>query len=306
MPQSTSPLLRGVLRAILQPYLQKHDVAARAFSLIRQLNAGGPIHLDHFAFRTFGLNGFGIDSLSRVFLDFGYVKRDELRFASKKLTAYWFAPPNEDTFDPEGDEVDGPLPRVFISEINVNELSKEAQTVIGKYTSEAGPSAASHAALSSVAGCLPWSLPSLADFKLLARESEYAAWTLVNGYALNHATVAVHRLQEEDLRDLNKVNFHLQESGLVLNSEGGIVKVSPDGGLLQSSTMASCIPFSFREKETIHVPGSYVEFAQREVLPEFAHLQPHEVREEHRRDGFEVANADKIFESTYDIAGKRS
>jgi len=27
------------------------------------------------------------------------------------------------------------------------------------------------------------------------QESEYAAWVLVNGYALNHATVSVHRLQ---------------------------------------------------------------------------------------------------------------
>lgn len=27
------------------------------------------------------------------------------------------------------------------------------------------------------------------------QESEYAAWTLVNGYSLNHAAVSVHRLQ---------------------------------------------------------------------------------------------------------------
>ena len=27
------------------------------------------------------------------------------------------------------------------------------------------------------------------------QESEYAAWTLVNGYNLNHAAVSVHRLQ---------------------------------------------------------------------------------------------------------------
>ena len=28
------------------------------------------------------------------------------------------------------------------------------------------------------------------------QESEYAAWTLVNGYSLNHAAVSVHRLKE--------------------------------------------------------------------------------------------------------------
>lgn len=30
----------------------------------------------------------------------------------------------------------------------------------------------------------------------LLQESEYAAWTLVNGYSLNHAAVSVHRLQD--------------------------------------------------------------------------------------------------------------
>jgi hypothetical protein len=44
--------------------------------------------------------------------------------------------------------------------------------------------------------------------------------------------------------------------------------------------------------------GAYIEFAERVVLPQFAHLPPHEVREHHRRDGFEVGNADGIFEST--------
>ncbi len=32
-------------------------------------------------------------------------------------------------------------------------------------------------------------------FSIFFQESEYAAWTLVNGYNLNHAAVSVHRLQ---------------------------------------------------------------------------------------------------------------
>ena len=47
------------------------------------------------------------------------------------------------------------------------------------------------------------------------------------------------------------------------------------------------------------IAGSYVEFAERGVLDEFAHLAPEEIRREHRRDGFEAGNADKIFESTF-------
>ena len=33
-------------------------------------------------------------------------------------------------------------------------------------------------------------------------------------------------------------------------------------------------------------------------MPQFSHLAEDEVREHHRRDGFEQGNADKIFEST--------
>jgi hypothetical protein len=47
------------------------------------------------------------------------------------------------------------------------------------------------------------------------------------------------------------------------------------------------------------ISGSYVEFAERRVLPQFANLAASDVRREHRRDGFEANNADKIFESTY-------
>ena len=51
--------------------------------------------------------------------------------------------------------------------------------------------------------------------------------------------------------------------------------------------------------DTHRISGSYVEFAERRVLPQFASLPAEEVQREHRRDGFEVGNADKIFESTY-------
>jgi hypothetical protein len=55
------------------------------------------------------------------------------------------------------------------------------------------------------------------------RESEYAAWTLVNGYALNHATVSTHRL-ESDIRSISKFNKFVEDNGFNLNTEGGILK----------------------------------------------------------------------------------
>jgi len=55
------------------------------------------------------------------------------------------------------------------------------------------------------------------------RESEYAAWTLVNGHALNHVTISTHRLKTH-LRDIKNLNKFLEENGFKLNSEGGVLK----------------------------------------------------------------------------------
>lgn len=60
-------------------------------------------------------------------------------------------------------------------------------------------------------------------FKLIYRESEYAAWTLANGYALNHVTISVHRLKSH-LNKIKKLNQFLEEKGFKLNSEGGVLK----------------------------------------------------------------------------------
>jgi len=77
-----------------------------------------------------------------------------------------------------------------------------------------------------------------------------------------------------------------------------MIIVSPDGLLQQSSTVADSSLFTFADGIIESVPRSYIEFAERLLLPQFKDLQDEEVKEHHRRDGFEVGNADKIFEST--------
>jgi len=49
--------------------------------------------------------------------------------------------------------------------------------------------------------------------------------------------------------------------------------VSPDVGLVQSSTVADQIPFKFDKGGEGMVAGSYLEFAHRAVLPQYQHLQ---------------------------------
>ena len=124
--------------------------------------------------------------------------------------------------------------------------------------------------------------------------------------------------------------------GLRLSAAGGnAVKASPDGLLRQSSTVADDVAMEFVDAEgrlvRATVPASYVEFAERLPLPTTVEENAEEnvhtaaeaeaeaeaedaaaaaaaagvgvvarvVPERRRRDGFEVGNADKIFESTF-------
>jgi len=250
------------------------------------------IENDHIAFRTMGVVNLGIRSLEKIFLHYGYTRRDHYFFPAKKLDAYWYAPPS-----PE-------YPRIFISELIVEDLSKNAQEIIHSYTDEVtsdpvdvidlnDANAVDHFLHSGL-----WHLPTLKDFLTLSSESEYAAWVIYNRYYLNHFTVSVHNLKEgyNSIADFN--NF-LERNGFKLNDSGGKIKTSPDGNLLQSSTVAEMINATFADDVKHLISGSYVEFAERKVLKQYEELSAEELKREHRREGFEAGNADKIFESTY-------
>lgn len=247
---------------------------------------------DHIAFRTLGVPHLGIKSFEKIFLAYGYQKRDYYYFEGKKLDAYWFSPPHEG------------YPRIFVSELRVQDLSSQAQEVIHRYTSHIVADPVDHLNLEDgqeVADFLQkplWNLPTSEDYQLLLDESEYAAWVIYNRYYLNHYTISIHELKD-GYNTLEDFNSFLVSIGVKLNNSGGIIKTSDDGLLRQSSTVSALYEATFSDGKTLEIAGSYVEFAERSVLPEFENLAKDQVRSEHRRDGFETNNADKIFESTY-------
>lgn len=287
--------LETVLNGLMSRYKQRvPDVGAVIEAMIAEgiIAKDSDIENDHIAFRTLGVEHLGIQSLEKIFLHYGYTKKDYYNFPEKKLDAYWYAPPSDK------------YPRIFISELRVKDLSDHAQQIIRSYTSEVTSDpvlsldlndgkAVDHFLHSAL-----WRTPTLADYKALAAESEYAAWVIYNRYYLNHFTVSVHNLKP-GYNTVADFNAFLEKKGFKLNDSGGKIKTSPDNGLAQSSTVARMIPATFANDETQEIAGSYVEFAERRVLPQFAHIPASEIRREHRREGFEANNADKIFESTY-------
>lgn len=296
---ATSSTLDYVMTGLMRRYRERVPEVDR---VLRCMIAEGiiaraeDIENDHIAFRTMGVPQLGIQSLEKIFLHLGYTRRDRYSFNEKKLDANWYAPPA------------ATYPRIFISELRVGDLSADAQQIIRSYTDEvkSDPVDALNlndgAAVDTFLHTPLWRTPTWADYERLQSESEYAAWVIYNRYYLNHFTVSVHNLPTGYDR-VEAYNKFLKRNGFRLNDSGGEIKVSGDGLLLQSSTVAEMVDAEFQagpgKVETHRISGSYVEFAERRPLPQFAQLPRNELQREHRRDGFETINADKIFESTY-------
>ena len=244
---------------------------------------------DHIAFRTMGVEFLGIQSLEKIFLHHGYVKKDFYSFKTKKLNAFWYSHSDEN------------MPRIFISELKVNDLSENSRKIIFKYTDQVTEDPVDKLDLSNANDVISflsnplWSLPSLNDFNDLLKETEYGSWVIYNRYYLNHYTISVHELIDQ-YNTLEKFNAFVTKIGIKLNDSGGVIKESKDGLLLQSSSVANKVKANFNEGSSL-ISGSYVEFAERRILPKYSNVS--EIKPIHRREGFEASNADKIFESTY-------
>jgi hypothetical protein len=287
--------LQKIMDGLMKRYTERVPDVAKVIEALIEENVianANEIENDHIAFRTLGVPFLGIGSLEKIFLYYGYTKKDYYYFPEKKLDAYWYAPPQPG------------FPRIFMSQLRVEDLSPSVQEIIYHHTNSIAADPVDNLDLDNVVGIDEflhsglWKLPTYQSFTTLLAESEYAAWVIYNRYYLNHFTISVHNLKE-GYNTVEQFNKFLERRKFVLNDAGGKIKQSADGLLLQSSTVAQKIEAEFVEGDKHLIAGSYVEFAERRMLPQFSHYSLVEIKREHRREGFEAANADKIFESTY-------
>ncbi|MBN2668202.1 MAG: DUF1338 domain-containing protein [Bacteroidales bacterium] len=285
--------LEVVLNGLMKRYKERVSDVQKIIDLMIEnqlIKAENEILNDHIAFRTLGLEHLGIASLEKIFLHYGYQKKDAYEFPQKKLKAFWFAPPLPH------------FPRIFISQLMVDQLSEKAQSIINKYTRTIKKDPVDALNLndaSQVDNFLHsplWQTPTLEDYQYLEEESEYAAWVIYNRLFLNHFTISIHQLPK-GYNTIEDFNRFLEINHLTLNNSGGKLKISHDGLLKQSSTIAGMIKGEFIATDgssiSKTIPGSYVEFAERDLL------NPNDNTSGKRREGFEANNANHIFESTY-------
>ncbi len=256
-----------LFQSLWNDYIQR--LCPSAQKVHQLLQEDEPLINDHIALRTFNVEPLGIATLAQPFLDAGYKACGDYQFESKKLVAKHFEHP-----DPK-------QPKVFISELKVDECSTELQSIVAKLVEQLDTS--SLKGYEFLFNGRLWDL-SFADYQLLAKESEYASWLAAHGYGANHFTVSVNQLGKFD--EVKVVNDHLRNQGFNINEFGGEVKGSPEVLLEQSSTMADKVSVTFSDGPQL-IPGGFYEFAKRYPMAD-GELYP----------GFVAASADKIFEST--------
>ncbi|WP_087112404.1 DUF1338 domain-containing protein [Parendozoicomonas haliclonae] len=249
-------------------FLEVTPSAARIHKLLGDSQQSDVIN-DHIALRTFNLEKVGLDKLAQHFLAIGYQQCGEYHFESKKLYARHYEHP-----DPN-------QPKVFISELLVDQCSPALQEVVNELVAQVPEEAVT--ADNFLYSGTHWQVDS-ATYEQLLAESEYAAWMAAWGYRANHFTVNVNTLA--NFTTLESVNQSLKEAGFALNTSGGEIKGSPEVLLEQSSTLADKAPVRFRDGEKT-IPACFYEFARRYPKADGALYT-----------GFVAASADKIFEST--------
>ncbi len=251
-------------------YSSQNPSAKRIFDLFTA--QGEEVEHDHIALRTFNDPRMSIDKVARIFTDNGYEERGTYDFKVKKVFGKHF----EHRTDPAA-------PKVFISELLLNQFSDYLQDTIGAKL-DSLPDEAYKDPLMVFSGSL-WGKISFETYNKLREESEYAAWTLVYGYRANHFAIKVNTLKH--FNSLQHVNTFVKNNGYLMNSSSGSeIYGAPEELLEQSATKAEKRPVPFTDG-IYEIPSCFYEFTLRYPDTD-GKLYP----------GFKAANADKIFEST--------
>ncbi|GGO79046.1 DUF1338 domain-containing protein [Marinobacterium nitratireducens] len=264
----------ALFRHLWEQYVEVTPSARRVHRILGNTQDSDIVN-DHIALRTFNLEKVNLEKLAAHFLALGYRECGDYRFETKKLRARHY------------EHEDPTAPKVFISELLVEDLSPKARSIIRALVDQVDAEAVT--ADNFLYSGTHWSV-DYDSYQTLLAESEYAAWMAAWGYRANHFTVSVNHLIGFD--SVEAVNETLKAKGFAINSSGGEIKGSPAELLEQSSTLADKAEVAFIDR-TVAIPSCFYEFARRYPQPSGKLYS-----------GFIAASADKIFESTNAATGE--
>lgn len=239
-----------LLDVLWRGYVASTPQAERIRQLLTQ--RGEILCNDHVALRTFGVPGLGVAALARPFEALGWRARERHRVRDRHLRAsYW-------------QHDDAALPRVVVSELVVEELSPDAQAVVGALVRDV-PADVDEGGVPSRAW--PRRRITQAEHRALHAESEYAAWVAAFGPSVHHFTVDLDSLST--FPDLEALAAFLVEHGFRLDDTGGAgaaIRGSRAACLQRLSTRPDTVTVELADAR-LRLPSGHYEFARRYRLP---------------------------------------
>ncbi|MGV0107895.1 2-oxoadipate dioxygenase/decarboxylase [Nostoc sp. DSM 114160] len=267
--------------------------------------AGGTVANDHIAFRSLrllvdtpqGKLNLGIDYLGQLAEALGYVAAGEYTFAQTHLYARHYRHPQQEEFN---------LPKLFISELIVDELPANIAQLIFKTVSSIPNKLISPLTLlqkdadfETSAKQLqqvftrPWQPPQRSVVEKVNRVTQYGAWVLLHGYAVNHFTGYVNGQNTPEYPDIDTTANALANLGVPMKAE---IEGNVAYGLRQTATQAVTEMVTVLDDNSgakIQIPWTYAyyEIAQR-------YLVEVESGKQQLFDAFLGSNAQQLFEMT--------
>jgi Domain of unknown function (DUF1338) len=226
--------------------------------------AQGRVANDHIAFRSLRLNNgkvnLGIELFEPILHTLGYESADEYIFPNH-LYARYYRHPQQQEYN---------LPKLFISELIVEQLPSDIATSI--YDIVSGANLEHFANFDSSINPTeifkrPWQPPLHSIVEKVNSFSQYGAWVLLHGYAVNHFTGYVNHQNTPQYLDIEATANALVNLGVPMKAE---IEGSVDVGLRQTATQAvtELVPVIDQTGQEILIPWTYAyyEIAQRYMV----------------------------------------
>ena len=275
-----SPRLAQVLWNQLWEIYRQRVTYARVYEIMIKA-AGGTVANDHIALRSLrlivdtpiGSVNLGIPYLESIIQWLGYQVAGEYHFEDRHLHARHYRHPDQNKWD---------LPKIFISELIVEQLPPSIVTSIqdtvrsGSFFSLSTwqqsfiPSQQDEKAIAKALTQVftrPWEPPKRIVVEAVNAVSQYGAWVLLHGYAVNHFTGYINRQNTPTYPDIESTAQALARQGVPMkdNFEGG-----PATGLQQTATQAISEPVTVLDEQghldEISWSYAYYELAQRYLV----------------------------------------
>ncbi|PAX53402.1 DUF1338 domain-containing protein [Brunnivagina elsteri] len=269
------------------------------------INAGGTVSNDHIAFRSLRLNininktqiNLGIKLFEPILNRLGYEAAGEYFFPDTHLYACHYKHPEQEKYS---------LPKLFISELIVEELPDEIAAIIRKTVSNGNfdcflQSSKDNFEIDNTNLILNaketftrhWQTPYYSDIQKVNQVSQYGAWILLHGYAANHFTADVNRQNTPKYPNIEITANGLADLGIPMKAE---IEGSMNLGLRQTATHAVNEQVTVIDDSSgveIQIPWTYAyyELAQRYVVE----IEP---GKQELFDAFLGDNARQLFEMT--------